>query len=409
MTDQTPKTAKDLVREMQAQYYEEANRAHDEGRLVAWVTSISPREFLEAMDIVTVYPENHAAAISAKKGSMEMIDIAEGMGYSADICSYARVNLGYLEKGDSAAGRIPAPDLLFCANNICDTVTKWYEILARRLKVPLIMIDLPFSFTPETQKHHLDYVTDQFKEAIRQLEDITGKPFDYERFQESMRLSNEAASLWRECIEMGKAVPCPFNGLDFFNYMAQIVCSRGNEKAVQFFRVLRDELAAKVARGEGFLNNEKYRILWDGIPFWYNLRVMSKTLLNNNAVMAASTYPDNWAVNYDPNDLKSMARAYMGNFTNREFSFRYHNMCRMIDEYTVDGVIMHSNRSCKNQDFAQYALAREVTKATRVPVVIVDGDQSDPRAFSEAQFETRVQALFEMIGQNRRGNVAARR
>ncbi|NLB89160.1 MAG: 2-hydroxyacyl-CoA dehydratase, partial [Syntrophomonadaceae bacterium] len=35
------------------------------------------------------------------------------------------------------------------------------------------------------------------------------------------------------------------------------------------------------------------------------------------------------------------------------------------------------------------------------PVVIVDGDQDDPRAFSEAQFETRVQALFEMIEQKR--------
>lgn len=401
MADQIIKTAKDVVKDMQAEYYADANRAHDEGRLVAWVTSIAPREFLEAMDIVTIYPENHAAAIAAKKGSMEMIDIAEGMGYSADICSYARVNLGYVEKGDSAAGKVPFPDLLLCCNNICDTVTKWYEILAKRLNIPLIMIDLPFNFSPEPQEHQIDFIVGQFKNAISQIEAITKKKFNYNRFEESMNLSNQAARLWKESMEFGKVIPCPFNGLDFFNYMAQIVCSRGNEKAVEFFKILRDELAGKVARGEGHLENEKYRMLWDGIPFWYNLRIMNNTFKNHNGVMVASTYPDNWAVTYDTTDLRSMAKAYMSNFTNREFSFRFNNMCRMIEEYSIDGVVMHSNRSCKNQDFAMFALAREVTKATGVPFAIVDGDQDDPRAFSEAQYETRVQALFEMIEQNR--------
>jgi len=397
----TKLSAKDAIKKIQAEYYEEANRAHEEGKLVAWVTSIAPREFLEAMDIVTVYPENHAAAIAAKKGSMEMIDIAESMGYSADICSYARVNLGYVEKGDSAAGKVPYPDLLFCCNNICDTVTKWYEILARRLNVPLIMIDLPFGFTPQPTEHQLEYVVGQFENAISQLEAICRKPFNYSRFEESMHLSNQAALLWKESMEFGKKKPCPFNGLDFFNYMAQIVCSRGNEKAVEFFTLLRDELAEKVARGEGYLAEEKYRILWDGIPLWYNLRLMNNTFKENNAVMVGSTYPDNWAVTYDTTDLKSMAKAYMGNFSNREFTFRFHNMLRMVRDYSIDGVVMHCNRSCKNQDFAQYALAREITKVTGVPVTIVDGDQDDPRAFSEAQYVTRIQALFETIERSR--------
>lgn len=401
MSENQALTAKDVVKELQANYYAEALKAPEQGKKVAWVTSIAPRELLEAMDIVTIYPENHCAAIAAKKGSMEMLDLAEAHGYSNDICSYARVNLGYVEAGDCAAGQLPRPDLLFCANNICNTVTKWYEILARRLNIPLIMIDLPFSFHPAAQDHALDYVAGQFQEAITRLEAICGKSFDYDRFMESQRLSNQAARLWKEVMDMGKSTPSPLNGLDMFNYMAQIVCSRGNEVAVEFFTLLRDELAAKRARGEGYLENENYRIIWDGIPFWYNLRIMSRSLKNNQACMVASTYPDNWAVTYEVGNMRSMAEAYMGNFTNREFGFRYKNMLRLVQEFKADGVIMHSNRSCKNQDFAQYALAREVTKAIGTPVVVVDGDQDDPRSFSEAQYETRVQALFEMIDQKR--------
>ena len=36
-----------------------------------------------------------------------------------------------------------------------------------------------------------------------------------------------------------------------------------------------------------------------------------------------------------------------------------------------------------------------------VPSVIFDGDQTDPRLFSEAQYETRIQALAEMMAENK--------
>ena len=33
--------------------------------------------------------------------------------------------------------------------------------------------------------------------------------------------------------------------------------------------------------------------------------------------------------------------------------------------------------------------------------MIFDGDQTDPRLFSEAQYETRIQALAEMMEENK--------
>ena len=52
--------------------------------------------------------------------------------------------------------------------------------------------------------------------------------------------------------------------------------------------------------------------------------------------------------------------------------FRYKTYCWRLttEEFDVDGVIMHSNPAVvKTQDFAQYALAKEVTKAVGTPVV----------------------------------------
>ena len=71
MTDK--KNSKELLNELVARHYGDAAQAKKEGKLVAWATSISPQELLEAMDITVVYPENHAAAIGARKGSLEFL------------------------------------------------------------------------------------------------------------------------------------------------------------------------------------------------------------------------------------------------------------------------------------------------------------------------------------------------
>jgi benzoyl-CoA reductase/2-hydroxyglutaryl-CoA dehydratase subunit BcrC/BadD/HgdB len=52
-------------------------------------------------------------------------------------------------------------------------------------------------------------------------------------------------------------------------------------------------------------------------------------------------------------------------------------------------------------DFRQFEVQRRVTERTGVPSVIFDGDQTDPRAFSLAQYENRIQALMEMMEQRK--------
>ena len=72
-------TSKEMLGQLMAEHYKSAQRAKSEGRLVAWATSISPQELLETMDITVVYPENHAAAIGARKCAPPLISYAESI------------------------------------------------------------------------------------------------------------------------------------------------------------------------------------------------------------------------------------------------------------------------------------------------------------------------------------------
>ena len=62
---------------------------------------------------------------------------------------------------------------------------------------------------------------------------------------------------------------------------------------------------------------------------------------------------------------------------------------------------MHVNRSCKMCDFLQYEIGQALTADLGVPVASFDGDQADPRNYSKAQYETRIQALVEMMDERK--------
>jgi benzoyl-CoA reductase/2-hydroxyglutaryl-CoA dehydratase subunit BcrC/BadD/HgdB len=195
---------------------EEARQAKKEGRLVCWSASVAPPEFCVAMDIAMVYPETHAAGIGARKGALDMLKVADEKGYSLDTCSYARVSLGYMELlkqqalsgqesevlANSPAAKVPLPDLVITCNNICNTLLKWYENVAMELGIPCIVIDVPFNHTMPIPQYSKDYIADQFKAAISQLEQICGRPFDYDKFFQVQEQTQRSVAQWNRLADM---------------------------------------------------------------------------------------------------------------------------------------------------------------------------------------------------------------
>ena len=67
MNEQSKRSSKQWVNDMLREHYRHARQAKEDGQLVCWSTSIAPQELLTTMGIITMYPENHAAAIGARK------------------------------------------------------------------------------------------------------------------------------------------------------------------------------------------------------------------------------------------------------------------------------------------------------------------------------------------------------
>ncbi|MEM4746961.1 MAG: 2-hydroxyacyl-CoA dehydratase subunit D [Archaeoglobaceae archaeon] len=379
------------MRNLMAGYYMMGHSAN----FRAWITSGAPVEILYAMDIYPVYPENHGALIGAAKLGAYYSDFAEKRGFSRDLCSYARCDIGCVFAGTSPIGGLPKPSFLFACNNICNTVVKWYEVLSRIFKVPLFILDVPF-IRKELKEYHLQYVEEQLYDFIKFVEKITGNPLDDSKLREVATKSVEAVKLYGECLKMARFKPSPMTCFDAFINMAPIVCLRGTDYAISFYREMKEELEERVKNCISAIEREEKRLLWDNIPIWYRLRWLGEFFENRNACLVADTYTNAWTGfgTIKSTDLiSSLAEVYTVSYLNIGLERMVEIINGLIEFYEVDGVVMHSNRSCKPYSFNQY----EIQKRLKVPAVIIEADMVDERAFSEAQILNRLEAFLEML------------
>jgi len=388
------------MKEIMTSYYIDAKTAGQTGKKVAWITSGGPVEPLIAMDIIPVYPENHGAMIGASKMGVELCRKAEEMGYSSDLCSYARSDIGCAPINGGPIGGLPEPDMLVCCNNICGTVLKWYEVQARYFNIPLFILDTPFThvdFSAEAKK----YVKSQILEYIEFLENATGKRFDYDRMQEVGKLSLEGQRLWQAVLDMAVNRPSPLSAFDAFFHLALIVTLRGTRQTVDYYKILLEEMQERVAQQIGAVAEEKYRLLWDNLPIWYRMKWLSEKFASAGACLVADTYTTAWcgSMKYIKEDdfIETMAEGYSRIYLNIGVDQMAEQVIAMAEKYNVDGIVMHSNRSCKPYSFGQYDIQRIVGEKMGIPTLMIEADMVDERSFSESQVETRIEAFIEVL------------
>jgi benzoyl-CoA reductase/2-hydroxyglutaryl-CoA dehydratase subunit BcrC/BadD/HgdB len=182
--------------------------------------------------------------------------------------------------------------------------------------------------------------------------------------------------------------------------MALIVCARSLDYSEITFKKFAEELEENLKNEiYAFKGNEKKRITWEGIAIWPYLGHTFKGLKNQGSIMTGSAYPGMWNLEYTPGDMSSMAEAYTRIYINTCLDNKVKVLGEVIETGKCDGILYHQNRSCKLMSFLNYETAEMIHDKNELPYVSFDGDQTDPRNFAPAQFDTRIQALDEMMNQ----------
>lgn len=369
-------------------------------RPVAWVTSGAPVEFLQALGFFLLYPENHGAVCGIRRTAEEYCSAAEDLGYSRDICSYARTDIGSVMTGKTPVGRLPKPDLLLCCTNICQTVLYWYRVLAEHFGCPLVIIDTPFIYDAASD-HSVAYVHRQLEQAVEVAEGVAGRSIDPDKLRQVTQLSRDAVDLWMQVLDRCQHRPAPMTAFDAFIQLAPIVEMRGEDFAVGYYQRLLAALDERIADGVWALKHERVRLVWDNLPIWHRMRWLGERFAERGVALVASTYTNAWgelAPLIDPaKPLESGARTYLHAILNRSTGHKLGVIKALVTDYQADGVVLHSDRSCKPYSVGQIDQRGRLVGAEGVPALLLEADHNDPRSFSEEQVAARLDAFLEML------------
>jgi benzoyl-CoA reductase/2-hydroxyglutaryl-CoA dehydratase subunit BcrC/BadD/HgdB len=177
---------------------------------------------------------------------------------------------------------------------------------------------------------------------------------------------------------------------------------------VDYYKLLLAELTERIARREGAVEGERFRLYWDGMPVWGRLRDHAELFSSLGANVLASTYCNSWIFSdFDPADpFASMARAYTRLFIVRADEAKERYIAEMISLYNIDGMIYHDAKTCPNNSNCRYGLPQRLSRQTAVPALIIQGDVNDLRCVSDEQTRTNVEAFIEQL-EERKGYLAA--
>jgi len=405
-----------------ANYTALANAHEEDKKVVSTFVPGNLNELLMCFDFVRNLPETNALQAALRKQSGRLVLDAERNDHSEDVCTYVKADIGMMMQGIGPTGEtMPTPDLLMLSYTGCFTFMKWFELVREHYGCETTMLHIPYQGDGVITQNMRDYVVKQLKEdVIPVLERISGIKFDIDRLREYLKESVKAEEDLVWVLESAKNKPSPIDA--YFGgvyYIGPIFTAfRGTPEATDYYRTLRQEIAERVAAGkgpitpEGELDDERFRLVVEGPPNWTNFREFWKMFYDEGAVVVASTYTKvggvyDFGFRHDPdNPLESLAEYCLGCYTNLNLPSRIDMLCKYLQDYEADGLLINSIKSCNSFSAGQLLILREVEERTGKPSAFIETDLVDPRYFSAANVKNRIESYLQMLTQKRARSAA---
>jgi benzoyl-CoA reductase/2-hydroxyglutaryl-CoA dehydratase subunit BcrC/BadD/HgdB len=373
-------------------------------RKVAWCSNGIPSEILEAMDVNSVYVENYATVCASKRLSSGFCRAGERAGFSQDVCGYARILMGYLLGGSDTPerpyGGLAEPDFLVVNSYSCDSRLGWFATMHQTLGIPLYVLDSPYQ--PEggcMDAANVVYTESQLNDFVGFLEEQTGSRLDRNKLRLKLDMSRRASDIQTEIYEMRKAVPSPMGAGDAYTVVWPGMVLTGTKACDDFYEKLRAEVSGRVENRIGIVPEEKFRLLWSGLPFWYNMALLNYFEKFGGVVAIENAYfrSQKSLPSQHEDPIKDMAisstkrRSYAG-----DIEERIGLTLDIVRDYHIDGVVLAYNTSCRMMYILQPELKNALDRFG-IPNVNIECDMADERTYSEGQIKTRLDAFIERM------------
>jgi len=277
-----------------------------------------------------------------------------------------------------------------------------------------VLCDIPvFHFEPRFvwDESDLEYSVADFvcqeREFIALLEKITGQPYNWNHLEEMLAEVKRTTTLRLEVMKLCRHIPAPATFFDWSTSIGVVAHLIGLPGTGDLLEKMKEEVEQRIAQGISAVPVEKYRLYWDGILTWPVLGVLANKFAALDACVVAGVYTHlSWWPKpelIDPErPLESIAYNCCDIVLNHDFSHRVKAISDLCQEYSIDGLVMSETQTCRAFNGESFAIMDGVARRLGIPAITIGGDSCDARFYSDAQVDTRLQALVETIEARRK-------
>ncbi len=383
-------SSKSILTKLFAEYYLTGAQAKTNGVPVAFVTAFAPVEILRSMGVFCMYPESYAVVCAASNKAPDIIAASQLAAFAEDLCSYSLIDFGTAHYDRLPYGGLPEPDMLIATNNQCGTTLLWFRLLAQKKNIPLFIIDYPAADSgPAAMSAYVQRQHDALVDFVRQQ---TGRTLDPDRLAEQTANSRKACALWRAVHQLNQRSPIGLSADQLVNALFPIVTMKGTQSTCDYYEALLRENPQPAESGSA----DTLRLLWHGYPLWF-LPKKFPAGFDDAFRIVLNDYTLWWDLDYGGEaPMATLTKAYADTYLNRPLARKLDWIESLIDDYAIDGVICHANRSCRRA-LADIGPLRKRLARRNIPSVVIESDMANPDFYLKDQVKLRIDAFRDMI------------
>lgn len=306
---------------------------------------------------------------------------------------------------------------------ICQPQKKMAQLAGSILGLPTFTVDIPYCDEPsQTAFKGKEYLIGQMEEAIEWLTRTTGRGFDDEVLMTEVVNDWECSVLMAEIITTCQAVPAPLDYLQLreLSYVSGML--HNDARAVEFNRLLLDELKDRVARGISAHGVETARILFESEDIFFAMHRMMSIPRKYGALFIGDRGPalrGAWAFDEegrmhpaphfhelerpirDRRDaLELLADLYLERYMIPRQLHLYIKPSLTLHkarDWKSDAVVMFLDIGCRAISLG-FPEVKQFLREHGMPAFTFEGSSSDPRYYDEGRVREQLEAFLESLG-----------
>jgi benzoyl-CoA reductase/2-hydroxyglutaryl-CoA dehydratase subunit BcrC/BadD/HgdB len=394
----TTKT-EELYYDLMAKLLREVRDASDEGnRFITYAMSV-PNEVFVAMGLVGLEYDMACGMITSLLRSHDDIyNSAFAIGTRPEICSAQRTPIGVFAKG-----WFPRPVAVVASNlDQCDNCAQTGNILGELYDVPTFFVNRPYRWWDE---RGVQLMAGELGDLVSFLEAQTSRRMDWDKLQETIKITLRMIELSQEIHKLAMATPCPMRGkaATFAHWLRWAYA--GRPEVLTFFETFRDELKEMAARGKGVAPVERFRLMSLFTPPQNQLGLLDWLESEKGAVLISECYYLRYerVELVDPSKpLEALAWLY--------YIDPYYRFYGELDEYLdmilndaleskPDGALNWFNSKCRMGGSVSKVVKDMLWEKAGIPTLTVDVDLLDPSKVLEQNLKDLIEKFLDILKQ----------